>query len=43
MQVEGVTAGVIVVKDDVDDLIAFENEGVGVGRVDGGIGGILAC
>ena len=37
------TAGVIVVEDDVDDLVAFEDEGVGVGRVDGGISGVLAC
>ena len=42
MQVEGVAASVVVVEDDVDDLVAFEDEGVAVGRVDGGIGGILA-
>ena len=41
VQVEGVTAGVVVVDDDVDDLVAFEDEGVGIGGVDGGIGGIL--
>ena len=41
MQVEGVTAGVVVVDDDVDDLVAFEDEGVGIGGVDGGVGGIL--
>ena len=43
VQVERVTAGVVVVEDDIDDLVAFEDEGVGVGGVDGGIGGILAC
>ncbi len=43
VQVEGMTAGVVVVEDDVDDLVAFEDKGVGVGGVDGGIGGILAC
>ena len=36
------TAGVIIVDNDIDDLIAFEDEGVGVGCVNGGIGGILA-
>ena len=33
-------AGVVVVEDDVDDLVALEDEGVGVGGVDGGVGGI---
>lgn len=42
VQVERVTAGVIVVDDDVDNLVAFEDEGVGVGGVDGGVGGICA-
>ena len=40
MQMERVTAGIVVVDDDVDDLVAFEDEGVGVGGVDGGVGGI---
>ena len=35
-------ACVVVVEDDVDDLVALEDEGVGVGCVDGGVGGIWA-
>ena len=39
VEVEGVFAGVFVVEDDVDDLVFGEDEGVGVGAVDGGVGG----
>ncbi len=39
VEVEGVFAFVGVVEDDVDDGAAGEDEGVGVGAVDGGVGG----
>lgn len=42
MQMERVTAGIVIVNDDIDDLVAFEDEGVGVGGVDGGVCGICA-
>lgn len=38
VEVEGMTAGVIVVEDDFDDLVFLENESVGVDAVDGGVG-----
>ena len=39
VEVEGVLARVVVVEDDFDDLVLLEDEGVGVGGVDGGVEG----
>jgi hypothetical protein len=43
VEVEGVTAGVVVVDDYFDDLVLLENEWVGVFAVDGGIVGVCAA
>ena len=39
VEVERVAAFVVVVEDDFNDVVLFEDEGVGVGAVDDGIGG----
>lgn len=40
---EGVLSWVVVVEDDFDDLVVGEDELVGVGAVDHGVGGVCAC
>lgn len=42
VEVEGVSACVVVVDDDVDDVVFLQDEGVGVGAVDVGVGCRLA-
>lgn len=39
VQVEGMFAGIIVVEDNLDNLVLFENISVNIGPIDGGIGG----
>lgn len=43
VEVEGVLAFICVVEDDVDDGAVGEDKRVGVGAVDGGVGGCRAC